>query len=56
MDDVNRNTEGKMERICDKKLWKPLKLETLNVPSATQGGTPIGRIQSPESFNFYKPS
>jgi hypothetical protein len=56
MDNGNKNKFGIKRNASDKKLWKPLKLDILDVPSATQGGSPVGRIQSPESFNFYRPS
>jgi hypothetical protein len=56
MEDNYKNVGGDKPSTSGRKLWKPLKLDVLDVPSATQGGSPMGRIQSPESFNFYKPS
>ena len=38
----------------NKKPWQKLKLEQLDVPSATQNG--MGRLQPGEAFNFYRNS
>jgi len=56
MVDISKTVGGDKPSNSDRKLWKPLKLDVLDVPSATQGGSPGGRIQSPESFIFYNPS
>ncbi|QFT78507.1 hypothetical protein [Erythrobacter sp. THAF29] len=40
--------------IGGKKAWQKLKLEQLDVPSATRTG--FGRLQPGEAFNFYRNS
>lgn len=46
-DESNRKT-------VDKKVWQTLKLETLDVPSATESG--VARLDPAEGFYGYRPS
>lgn len=41
---------------ASKKAWQDLELKQLDVPSATQTGTPLSALQPGESFNFYRNS
>lgn len=54
MEAVDKTIEGNGEKLSGKKLWKPLKLEMLDVPSATQSG--LNRLDPAEGFILYRPS
>lgn len=49
---TNRNENSEIR--TEKKAWQPLKLETLDVASATKSGT--NRLDPAETFVFYRPS